>query len=272
MNQQTSEELRAYFRRVRVIYPELFNMAYAICGNYDLAEYALRSAILEAWQQNVSGGMGFREKLRGDVRRIALHEALLPRPEHAECTWDGLQFPDSDDPLLRQAAQESQDMRRVLALRFGCGLSLARISRIMGCSAAQVRAMLERFESRCRRRLTQQNRRRFDAMMSQAVRQTFVQSGADMPDAAAMYRAFEAEASETAVSTHRIARIVCRVLMLALAILCAILFWFFAVISAPPVLQEQSSPAAESQVFRENLPCHATLVQNMHDILQFYEI
>ena len=64
MNQQTSEALRIFFRRVTGIYPELFNTAHVICGNYDLAEYVVRNAILTTWQQNVHGGMGFNEMLR----------------------------------------------------------------------------------------------------------------------------------------------------------------------------------------------------------------
>ena len=47
--QQTSGELRTWFRNVQPVYVELFNAAYAMCGNYDMAEYALRSAILDAW-------------------------------------------------------------------------------------------------------------------------------------------------------------------------------------------------------------------------------
>ena len=52
--QQTSEELRAWFKGVQPIYVELFNAAHVMCGNYDLAEYALRSAILDVWLQNAS--------------------------------------------------------------------------------------------------------------------------------------------------------------------------------------------------------------------------
>ena len=55
MQQQTSMELRAWFRNVEPLYAELFNAAHAMCGNYDLAEYALRSAILDVWLQNAEG-------------------------------------------------------------------------------------------------------------------------------------------------------------------------------------------------------------------------
>ena len=57
MQEQTSEALRAWFRQVEPIYPELFNAAHAMCANDDLAEYALRCAVLEVWMQNAGGGM-----------------------------------------------------------------------------------------------------------------------------------------------------------------------------------------------------------------------
>ena len=57
MSEQTSEALRAWFRRVEPMVPELFNIAHAICGNYDRAEYALRGAILRGDWQNVRDAM-----------------------------------------------------------------------------------------------------------------------------------------------------------------------------------------------------------------------
>ena len=76
--QQTSDQLRSWFRNVEPICAELFNAAHAMCGNYDLAEYALRSAILDVWLQNAGSGMGFRERLRGALRREAFDAALGP--------------------------------------------------------------------------------------------------------------------------------------------------------------------------------------------------
>ena len=46
-----ADELRAFFARVRPCYRELFNMAHAICGNYELAEYAVQSAILDIFRR-----------------------------------------------------------------------------------------------------------------------------------------------------------------------------------------------------------------------------
>ena len=37
-----ADELRTFFTRVRPYYRELFNMAHAVCGNYEVAEYAVQ--------------------------------------------------------------------------------------------------------------------------------------------------------------------------------------------------------------------------------------
>ena len=39
---QNAEALRSFYSRVTPVIPELFNVAHAICGNYDLAEYSLQ--------------------------------------------------------------------------------------------------------------------------------------------------------------------------------------------------------------------------------------
>ena len=67
---QNADALRSFYSRVTPAIPELFNMAYAICGNYDLAEYSLQYTLMEAWMGEFHGGMGFREGLRNTLRRV----------------------------------------------------------------------------------------------------------------------------------------------------------------------------------------------------------
>ena len=47
MSEQTSEALRTWFSRVEPMCPELFNAAYAMCGNYDQANYLALGQPLE---------------------------------------------------------------------------------------------------------------------------------------------------------------------------------------------------------------------------------
>ena len=242
MTEQTSEALRAWFKRVEPLYPELFNTAHVICGNYDQAEYALRSAILDVWAQNADGGMGFREKLRSAVRDEALRAAS---DGASEFTWPGFTAL-VDDPLIRQAARENIDTQRLLMLRHGVGLSPGRIAKLTGMAASQVRGALDRFEARCRRGLSAQERSRFDALFARAARRALgVRAG--IPHPAAIYRAFEAEASQLQVSDHRLGQVVYRVLALAMAAICAVLFWLFAVLVQPPELANETGAQADIQ-------------------------
>lgn len=240
MIEQTSEALRAWFKRVEPIYPELFNTAHAICGNYDQAEYALRCAILEVWAQNTEGGMGFREKLRSAVRGEAMEALRASGGDRAEFTWKG--FSPVGGNLAQQACAERIDTQRVLMLRHGLGMTPGRIAQLTGQSAAQVRDTLERFEARCRRTMSSQDRSRFGALFARVARQQ-LSSRVGIPHPATVYRAFEAEAAGLRVSEHRVSRVVYHLLALIMALLCAILFWLFAVLVQAPDIEPDRMPA-----------------------------
>ena len=244
MNEQTSESLRAWFRQLEGIYPELFNTAHAICGNYTLAENALRSAIVDVWSQNNTGGMGFRERLRHAVRAEAfdaLSDGDAASP--AEFTWPG--FPQgSSDALTRLASRERIETQRVLMLRHGVGLPVKRIAQLTGATPSQVRTTLNRFESRGRRSLPAQDKGRFDALFQRSARQA-LSSRAGIPHPSTAYRAFEAEASGMQVSSHRVSRVVYRVLVLVMALVCAAMFWLFAVLVQSPSMEQAPAESPE---------------------------
>ena len=232
MQQQTSMELRAWFRNVEPVYAELFNAAHAMCGNYDLAEYALRSAILDVWLQNAGSGMGFRERLRGALRQEAFDAALSSEARGAEFTWPGY-AEESDDPILAQLAQERVEIQRLAMLRHGCGLPVKAVSRLTGASQSQIRAELSRFESRCRRGLSGQDRARAEQLIARRMKRLLTQDGPGIPQPSQVYRAFEAEADGAQVTGHRVSRVVSRVLAAVFALACAAAFWLFAVLARP---------------------------------------
>lgn len=244
MTEYTAEALRGWFKRVEPIYPELFNAAHAICGNYDQAEDALRSGILEVWTEDSEGSMGFRERLRTAVREEALR--LCRQDEGgADFTWPGLN-PEGSNPVLRQAAREGLETQRLLMLKAGLGLSPGRIALVTGLPASFVKTTLKRFDARCRRSLPARDRGRYDVLLSRAMRQQ-LQSRSGLPQPKAIYRAFEAEASNFKPRTHRISRVIYRIAVLVMALICAALFWLFAVLVQPPELQTQVSTPEDAQ-------------------------
>jgi len=231
--QQTSEELRAWFKGVQPVYTELFNAAHVMCGNYDLAEYALRSAILDVWLQNASGGMGFRERLRSALRREAFSAALSDEGQAAEFTWPGAGRLRDDDPVAAQLSQEPVHTQRLVMLRHGCALSSRAICRLTGLTRGQVRAELNRFEARCRRRMSGQDRARSEALIARTAKRLLGQSGPNMPQPGQVYRAFEAEAGAAQARGFRVWRFASGLLLALMALLCAGAFWLFAVLVQP---------------------------------------
>lgn len=243
---QTTDVLRAYFSRVVPVIPELFNAAHAICGNYDLAAYALQYTLMEVWVGESHGGIGFREGLRSTLRRVACEEALEMRTETPEFTWNGLSA-QSEDPVLMQLAQESVETRRAVALKYGCDLPVSRVARLMERPAGEIKELLDRFERRLRRKLGESERRRSESLIQRALRQAFARTDESMPSLSTIYRSFVQEASETQRPKYLAARILRKALCVLLALICAVLFWFAAALVHPSV----EIPTAVQQMMDE---------------------
>ena len=231
--QPTSDALRAWFKSVQPLCAELFNAAHVMCGNYDMAEYAMRSAILDVWLQNMSGGMGFRERLRGALRREAFAAALFEDGRSAEFNWPGIGDAPDDSPVSAQLRQEDVETQRLVMLRHGCGISLRAIGRLTGLTQGQVSAELKRFETRCRRRLPAQNRAKAEALITRQAKRILSRNGPNVPQPGQVYRAFEAEAGAARSSGFPVWRIAGSLLLGLMALLCAGAFWLFAVLVQP---------------------------------------
>lgn len=241
---ENPDAMRAFFSRVTPVIPELFNMAYAICGSFDLAEYALQYTLVEAWNGDSHGGMGFREGLRNTLRRVAVEEALHGDGGKQAFSWDGLTEA-GEDPVMALLAAEDDDVRRAVALRYGCGMPVAKSAKLMGLPAAKVKEMLSRFERAAVRRLPPSQRKRFEQRLAKTVRRAFGAAGEDMPSLGAIYRSFEAEAMEKRRPKRLVSRMVKRSFMALLAVLCALLFWLAAVLIQPVPPEEPAAIVTE---------------------------
>jgi len=230
------DAMRAFYSRVTPVIPELFNMAYAICGSYDLAEYVLQYTLVEVWNGESHGGMGFREGLRNTLKRVAMAVALHGEGKQA-FSWDGLTDA-GDEPVMALLAVEDDDVRRAVALRYGCGLPAAKSAKLMGLTPARIKEMLSRFERSAARRMPLSERRGFEQRLAKAVRRAFSMAGEDMPSLGTIYRSFETEAMEAHRPKRLISRIVKRLLAAMLAVLCALLFWLMAVLVQPAAMEE----------------------------------
>lgn len=236
MNERT-DELRLYFARVKPVYAELFGMAHAIAGNYDKAEYCAQRAILQGFlsRRRFHSARALRESLRSDLRRIALLEDL----EERELTFDAFSESALDgpaaDPMRRLVEQEDAEMRRLILLRYGCGMSARQSARAMNMATRQADTLIARFEKRAKRRLDPSQRAHIETRLQDTCREELV-SGA-VPDAGAVYRAFEAEASGTIKPVGVVSKLAARLLYVAALLLIALFVWLVAAVIRPVVLQ-----------------------------------
>lgn len=230
MPQNDMEALGRYLNRIRPIYHQLFNLAHAVTGSCEAAEYALQYAMLECWMGEEWEGRGFRESIRRSVVRAALHS------EGGEYDWEGLPAAEEGDALRQMICAELPELQRMLALRAGCGLSAGRIARICDCDARRVKALLRRFELKVKRRLPAPGRseRRID----RAVRASLHQDSGLAPEMGSVFRSFQADAAGKSRGSRLPARLARILLSAVLALLCIALFWFAAVILQPPVMEE----------------------------------
>lgn len=236
MSQTETELLEGYLNRVRPIYHQLFNLAHALTGSVDAAEYCLQCTLLQGWTAGEEAGSrhGFRESMRRELIYAGLKNLS------AEPDWDGLNAPAEDDAMQQAVAQEGTDMRRVLALHCGCRLSVRQIARACGMEPRRVKAMLRRFEARVRRRLGSAGKP-MDAQIARAVRSMLAQPGSLAPDMLSMFRSFQSDAGAAQRPSRLPGRIFRAALAVMLALLCAAAFWFAAVLLQPPVLEDAAS-------------------------------
>lgn len=243
MNYSDTDELQLYLGRIRPIYHQLFNIAHAVTGSCDLAEYCMQCAFLNYWVASAGSGSrhSFREGLRNMLIQTAMRETAVTKETH-EYTWTGLTT-ESGDPLNALIGQESPELQRVLALKYGCRLSCRRIARLMDTDSARIRTMLNRFEARARRKIPAVDRRNFDSRMIRTLRADFAVPSALAPEMGSVFRTFEADAVSVTAPSRLPARILSGIAALVLAILCIAAFWLAAVLLQPAVID--NSPDTE---------------------------
>ena len=160
---------------------------------------------------------------------------------NAEFSWNGLTPEEGEtaiDPLRQMISGESLELRRALALKYGCGLSIRRIGRIMGMEPRRIQTALTRFEARARRKLEGRERRRCESMILHAVRTDFSLPSPLAPDMGNVFRTFEADAAAMTRPSRLPARIFQAILAVILALVCMVGFWLAAVLMQQPVLEE----------------------------------
>ena len=155
-------ESEAFRALVDIHHAELVRVAYAVCGDVEIACDAVQAAWVKAWRQLPSlrdparlrpwlvsiacneARQAVRARRRRSVREVAMPEE---GPTGAEPSADGMD-------LARALARLAPDDRALLAMRYLVGLGSDEIGRVTGRSASGTRARLSRLVSRLREDLS----------------------------------------------------------------------------------------------------------------------
>lgn len=240
-----AEDFRPFFNRVRPVFVRMFNLAHAVTGNSDAAEYCLQSAMLEC--RDIGGGSShaFRESLRACVLRTALKTALAETP--GEFDWEPLPAVEGS-PASALIAQESAQTQRMLILKYGCSLPPRRIARLCGTDLRHVKTTLSRFETRAKRKLSAPTRQSCAARITRAVEAALELPTPAVPDIGSTFRAFQTDANATPPPSRIPAKIAKGIVLLAFAAVCIAAFWLATVLLQPAVIVEDDVPAEVSVI------------------------
>jgi len=239
MNQQF-EEMRLYFNRVRPMCRELFSMAYVICADYDDAEYVLQQVILNCWHggKKRRSVKGFHESLRAETRRVAMGRVRDDGEDWDQFGADEFGEPD-DSPILSAVQRERPEIRRLIMLRYGCGLSSAQTGKVLEISASHVNQVTGRFQKKLKRALDPEMRAKLDMRLTEVCTEELVEHGAEMPDIGALYRNFEAEASaDYSPVGHFASRVAAFVAAVVLILAVACVIWGVSAIIRPAQIED----------------------------------
>lgn len=234
------DEPQGYLQRLKPFYVRLFRIAHAIVGNLELSEYVLRSAIVEAYLRRSEwrDRMGFEEGLLHTVRQVSLLELKGIRGAGGyEQDWAFVPAPDPpDEALAERVERESDAMKRIALLYYGCDLTPKQIAQVMLLHASDVTGRLRRFNSRMLRgaRLSgERGRNELSARIEQMMTAALNLPGDDVAEMGAVFRSFERDVDGAKKPAAPPVRIVGYVLKGLALLLAAVAFWLLAVLMQP---------------------------------------
>ena len=229
---QGSDELRNWFKAIQPVYPELFNAAHLMCGNSELAEQALYSALFDTWSQ---GGSGVRQRVRIALRQEAFRCVSSRDGRSAAFTWQGIPTVENGDDIAMLLGGSPIALQRFVMLRYGCRLSIHAISRLTDTPHIQVRRDLRLFQAQCRRLASDSDRRQLDRRILGCTRRLLSTPSADLPRLSRLFRSLEADgaASGRQRAAAPVARVLSALLLSVMSLVCAGMFWLLAVLLRP---------------------------------------
>ena len=174
--------LQKYLSRLTPHCRELFRMAHAITENAELAEYALLSAMRSAYL-SLGDDVPFRDSIRHAVVEQSLGQLSRRDREEYPPDFRCFELPGDNGEVGAWLAAEKPETRRLLLLRYGCGLGSGDAGRALGVSRQAARAMMAAAQANFSRAL---GNLPFDKTMARAARRELSRTDTAAPDMGAL--------------------------------------------------------------------------------------
>ncbi len=241
-----------FIERVRPMYDELFQCAFALTGNLELAEYVLRSALLEAylrrgeWRERMS----FHEGIAYALRAVAMTELRRIRAVGGfEVDWtlpEGVNLTGEEMALRSRVEREPLRTQRLMLLTYGCAMKTSQTAQALSLSVPGIKEGQRRLLSRLQR-ASGLGRREMEARMETLSEKLLASPCPDAPACGQMLRAFERDAEGQTGRKASAGRVASVTFLFIGAILCALLFWLLTVLLEPRSASPLPSPSPSVQ-------------------------
>lgn len=230
---KTNDGITAYMDRLKPQIRLFYRAAHLLTGNRQAAEYVLSSAVLSAFLRR--GEWRERMSFREGVLRAIREESRKELKKRREVDWD---WPDmaretaDERPLIRLLADESPEVQRSMALRFGCSMTAREIAAVTSKSFEQTRDELARCQTRMERALKQQGVafKPFERYAAAQIRQWMNRENGEPIDIGYFLSTFEKDAMGARPSRRAAANIVKCLLAGVGALALAVCVWLIAVL------------------------------------------
>lgn len=242
------DDINRFIERIRPFLTGLYRRAEVIVANESFAEYIVQNAITEAYPLYLEGRgrAAFQEGLYALVRNIALDELNSNRnmedyAQDAEETVEQslyLNAPYTQDDAIESALytrvmREKYLLRRMLMLKYGCGLNATQIGNVLNMRAGDVRQRLRILNARLFRGARGTQIPALEQRLSQMSIAALNRQSDDVPDMTTIFQLFAENIQSLRGVKRRAPVILHAVLMIVGGLLCAMLFWLISILLVP---------------------------------------
>lgn len=231
-----ADGIRSYSERLQPQIRLLYRAAHVITGNRRMAECVLSNAILRAYlnRSDWRERMSFREGVLHYIRAEAREQ--MRRDSDADRDWTGISAPSSEKhPLLGPLMNEHMETQRIMALRYGCSVSVREIGTLTGRTPEQVRTHIACCQARIERAAVdrEQPRKSFDRQMMRDIRWWMNRESSEPIDVGYFLSTFEKDAAGAKQPRRVVMQVIKTLLMVVGALALAVLVWMLAILMEP---------------------------------------